>query len=66
MTEKLLTVAEFATAIRCTIAAVRKWARDRRIATVKISKLVRIPASELDRLIADGMRPASHGKKNNR
>ena len=62
MTEPLLTVKEFADAVRCTVGVVRKWARARRIATIKISKLLRIPASEVDRLITKGMRPATHSK----
>jgi excisionase family DNA binding protein len=63
MSEELLTVQQFAVALRCTVAAVRKWIRERQITTVKISRLVRIPASEVERLIAEGTRPAVHPKR---
>jgi excisionase family DNA binding protein len=54
----LLSVTEFADALKVTKACVRRWLLERRITCTKIGRLVRIPASEVDRLIADGMRPA--------
>lgn len=63
---ELLTIPEFATRLKVTIACVRRWIIEKRIATVKLGRLVRVPASEADRLIGDGLRPAinrrPHGK----
>jgi excisionase family DNA binding protein len=56
--EPLLTVAEFAAQIRATPACVRRWLALRKISAVKLGRLVRIPASERDRLVRDGLRPA--------
>jgi len=41
-----------------TVAAWRMDIRKRRIAIVKIGRQVRIPRSEIERLIRDGFRPA--------
>lgn len=56
--KKLLTVAEFADPLGVTVACVRRWLLERRISRVKVGRLVRIPADELDRLISEGFRPA--------
>lgn len=57
--EKLLSVPEFAAALRVTVAAVRRWLLERKIASIRVGgRLVRIPASELDRIIEEGYRPA--------
>ena len=62
----LLTIPQFATALSVTIACVRRWIIEKRVAVVKLGRLVRIPQTEVDRLIADGFRPAEnqrpHGK----
>jgi excisionase family DNA binding protein len=55
---KLLTSAEFAHALGVTHSCVRKWLLERRVARVKLGRLVRIPAEELDRLISQGHHPA--------
>ena len=55
--DPLLTVDEFAGQLRVTRACVRKWILERRIAVVKVGRLVRLPASEIDRIIAEGSRP---------
>jgi len=55
---ELLTIPEFATSIRVTQACVRRWVRERRVTAVKLGRLVRIPASEIDRLITKGTRAA--------
>jgi excisionase family DNA binding protein len=57
-TNKLLTVAEFAQALGVTPACVRRWLLERRIAYTKLGRLVRIFASEADRLAAEGRHPA--------
>jgi excisionase family DNA binding protein len=56
--QNLLSVPEFAEALGVTVACVRRWLLESRIAFTKIGRLVRIPATEADRLIAEGMRPA--------
>jgi excisionase family DNA binding protein len=58
MQEKLLAVHEFAVALNITNACVRRWILLRRISFVKLGRLVRIPASELQRLITEGAVPA--------
>jgi excisionase family DNA binding protein len=55
---KLLTVGEFAEVLNVSVACVRRWILERKIAYAKVGRLVRIQASEVDRLIAQGMRPA--------
>jgi Helix-turn-helix domain len=35
----------------------RRWAYDRKVSSVKLGKRLLIPVSEIDRLIAEGMRP---------
>jgi excisionase family DNA binding protein len=57
-TKTLLTVAEFAAALGMTQAGVRRWVLERRIMTIRLGRLCRIPAEEIDRLIAEGRRPA--------
>jgi excisionase family DNA binding protein len=56
----LLTIPQFATALSVTVACVRRWMIEKRVSVVKLGRLVRIPASEVDRLIADGFRPAEN------
>jgi excisionase family DNA binding protein len=53
-----MTVAEAAEALGVTQSCIRRWILERRIATVKIGRLVRIPASEIQRIIESGLRPA--------
>ena len=55
---RLLSVPEFAQSLGITVACVRRWLLERKIAYVKIGRLVRIEPSERDRLIAEGSRPA--------
>jgi excisionase family DNA binding protein len=58
-TEKvLLTVSQAAERLNLTRSCLRRWILERRVATVKLGRLVRVPASEVDRLIATGLRPA--------
>jgi excisionase family DNA binding protein len=54
----LLTVPQFADALGITVACVRRWILERKISITKVgSRLVRIPLSELDRIIEEGSRP---------
>jgi len=54
----LISVSQFAASLGVSQACVRRWLLERRITYTKIGRLVRIPASETDRLIAEGMHPA--------
>ena len=56
--ERLLSIPQFSEALGLTIAGTRRWLLERRVAHVKVGRLVRIPESELDRIIAEGMCPA--------
>jgi excisionase family DNA binding protein len=60
-TQKLLTVQEFAKELRVTAACIRRWILERRITTVKLGRLVRIPESEANRVIEAGLRRAQRG-----
>jgi excisionase family DNA binding protein len=54
----LLSVPEFAAALNVSLACARRWILERRVATIKLGRLVRIPTSEVERLISSGLRPA--------
>jgi excisionase family DNA binding protein len=51
-------VNEFAALLTVTPACVRRWLLERKIASTRIGRLVRIPASEIERLVESGLRPA--------
>jgi excisionase family DNA binding protein len=54
----LLSVPEFASALNVTVACARRWILERKISTVKLGRLIRVPSSEVERLISSGFRPA--------
>jgi excisionase family DNA binding protein len=54
----LMSVPQFADALGVTSACIRRWILERKIATVKLGRLVRIPSSEAERLISSGLRSA--------
>jgi excisionase family DNA binding protein len=56
--KRLLTITELAEALGVSVACCRRWVLERRVSITKLGRLVRVPASEVDRLIAEGMRPA--------
>lgn len=56
--EKLDTLDEFCTKLKITRACGRRWVLERKIATYKVGRLVRIPASEARRILREGLRPA--------
>jgi excisionase family DNA binding protein len=60
---ELLAVSDFADALGVTDACVRKWLLERRINSTRIGKLVRIPKSEIERLVEQGLRPAREVKR---
>ncbi len=53
----LFTVDEVAQGLSVSPACIRRWIFDRKIATVKLGRLVRIPSDEVQRLIQSGLRP---------
>ena len=55
--DQLLTVDEFADRLRISRACVRKWILERKVAVVKLGRLVRLRSSELRRLVNEGTRP---------
>lgn len=59
----LFSVQEFSDALNITVACTRRWILERKIATIKIGRLIRIPASEVDRLVSAGLRPARDFKR---
>jgi len=61
MAKQLMNVSEFADALGITKACVRRWILERRITTVKLGRLVRLPQSEVQRIITAGTRPAKAG-----
>lgn len=56
-TPKLLSVPQAAEALALRPKTVRAWIAARRIACVRLGSAVRIPASEIARLIEDGTMP---------
>ena len=58
----LLTVPEFALALRVQPSCVRRWVGARKIETVHIGRLVRIPSTEVDRIIREGTRTAAKAR----
>jgi excisionase family DNA binding protein len=55
---ELLTIPEFASALRLKPSAVRRWIGERKISIVRVGRLVRISTAELDRIVSEGTRPA--------
>ena len=58
MTVTLLRIDEFADALKITPACVRRWIAERKVGVVHVGRLVRIPETEVERLITAGSRPA--------
>ncbi len=59
MSKKLLTPDEAATMAGVKESTIRRWILERKyIDVVKLGKSVRIPIESVERLIADGFRPA--------
>ncbi len=53
----LFTVDAVAKVLSVTPACIRRWIFERKIATIKLGRLVRIPPNEVQRLIQSGLRP---------
>jgi len=54
---ELLSVPEFANLLGVKPSCIRRWILERRITVVKLGRLVRVPSSEVERLINAGLRP---------
>lgn len=54
----LITVTEFAAALRIKPSCVRRWIREQRVTVVHVGRLVRIPADEVTRIVRTGTRRA--------
>ena len=63
---QLLSIPEFAKLLHVTTSCVRRWTLEHKISVVKVGRLVRIPASEFDRLVAEGTRTANQRGTNPR
>ncbi len=57
MDDRLLKVNECAELVNLKPATIRRWLLLRKLCAVKLGRSVRIPASEAQRLIAEGLRP---------
>jgi excisionase family DNA binding protein len=55
---RLLRVPEFAESLNVHVSTVRGWILKRRITTVRVGRSVRVPASEVERMITAGTVPA--------
>lgn len=62
MNDNLLTVPEFAERLRLKPSAIRRWIAERRLTTIHCGRLVRIPRTEVDRIMRQGLRLAKPAK----
>jgi len=60
--KRLLTIPEFADALRVKPSCVRRWVTEGKVSSVKVGRLVRVFATEVERIISAGTRPASRLK----
>jgi len=58
--QELLTIPEFAATIRVKTSCVRRWIREEKVTIVHVGRLVRIPSTEVTRIIREGTRVARH------
>lgn len=56
--KRLLNVQEAADALGVTVACIRRWILQQRIASIKLGRVVRISEAEVQRVIQIGTRPA--------
>lgn len=64
--QKFLSVTQFADELGITVACVRRWVLMRKIETVRVGRLVRVPLAELDRILREGTIPARAHKGGSR
>ena len=55
-TSHLLTVTEFAAALRVKPSCIRRWIAERKLTTIHVGRLIRIPRTEVDRIMRQGLR----------
>jgi excisionase family DNA binding protein len=60
--EKMLTTQEFADRLGLSHGAIKKWVARRQLTIVKLGRAVRIPESELERIIRANTRPADEAR----
>jgi excisionase family DNA binding protein len=60
--KSLLRVNEFAALLDVTPACVRRWLLERKISSIRIGKLVRIPREVATQILDRGFRPARQGR----
>ena len=60
-TARLLKVPEAAEMLALSPKTVWQWIGERRIGVVRLGRAVRVPQSEIDRLMEDGTTPARRG-----
>jgi excisionase family DNA binding protein len=58
---KLLKIPEAAERLALSQKCLRDWIAERRISSVRLGRAVRIPVSEIDRLLEEGTTPARRG-----
>lgn len=58
MQTRLLTLRQASEELGVAVVTLRTWAAQRRVAVVRLGRAVRIPQSEIDRLIQRGTVPA--------
>jgi len=63
MTGKLLTVQQAADALSLSVHTIRAWVGQRRLAHVRLGRAVRIPETEIVRLLDRGTVPAAQAAK---
>jgi excisionase family DNA binding protein len=63
---ELLTITEFAATLRLKPSCIRRWLRESRITSVHVGRLVRIPASEVTRVVTEGTRLARTQRETSR
>ena len=62
MNAKPLTVREAAQALNLAEPTVRAWLAQRRLGFIQLGRAIRIPASEIDRLLSQGAVPAREAR----
>jgi excisionase family DNA binding protein len=60
--DELLTVLETSAELNLSAGTIRAWLLSRKLAAVRLGRAVRIPRSELQRLIDEGTTPAKTGR----
>jgi len=62
MSKQLRTVEQAADDLNVSIHTIRAWIARRKIACVRLGRAVRVPASEIDRLVKEGTVPVASGR----